>query len=54
MERLHDYLADLYDVQIETFMSGDDELNWSLVFINNTSDLIIQKRKKVGSLFYLP
>nr|XP_047143052.1 uncharacterized protein LOC124817252 [Hydra vulgaris] len=46
MEGLHDSLSEFYDVVKETFISGDEKLTRSLVFVKNTSDLILHTMKR--------
>ena len=46
MEGLHDSLSGFYGVKTETFTSGDEKLTRSLLFITNTSHLILHMMKE--------
>ncbi|XP_047132914.1 uncharacterized protein LOC124811429 isoform X2 [Hydra vulgaris] len=48
MEGLHDSLSEFYDVVKETFISGDEKLTRSLVFVKNKSDLILHTMNERG------
>ena len=48
MEGLHESLTEVYDFKTETFMSGDEKLTRFLVFVTNTSDLILHMIKERG------
>ena len=53
MEGLHDSLSEFYDVKTEIFMSGDEKLTRSLMFVMNTSDLILHMmNEKLTSLLH--
>ena len=41
IEELHNIFSDFYDVKTESFISGDEEISRSLVFVKDTSDLIL-------------
>ncbi|XP_047133308.1 uncharacterized protein LOC124811539 [Hydra vulgaris] len=48
IEELHNTLSDFYDVKTESFISGNEEISRSLVFVKDTSDLILRMIKERG------
>ncbi|XP_065643158.1 uncharacterized protein LOC136074809 [Hydra vulgaris] len=41
IEELHKIFSNFYDVKTESFISGDEEISRSFVFVKDTSDLIL-------------
>ena len=42
IEQLHNTMSDFYNVKTESFISGNEEISRSLVFVKDASNLILQ------------
>ena len=48
IEELHNTFSDFYNVKTESFISGNEEISCSLVFVKDASDLILRMVNESG------